>query len=200
MSLRYSPHSAPGAERELNAAFASDDDDNDIHESESTPLNQSYTHPPHLSRARTEDQSSTTPRAYDFEREYDFPPPGSPPVPTSRALPNDYGNSNGLLPTSPIRLPRLGASPSFFRRAAGALLPSHYVRVPTEAQSSRTVGSGLENDGVFANVMAKPQRAQVVHTENGEVYMVPEDSNHKDIPPVSSNPGTKQLAYVNNHP
>jgi len=31
--------------------------------------------------------------------------------------------------------------------------------------------------------MAKPQRAQVVHTEDGEVYVVPEDSNQKDIPP-----------------
>lgn len=176
MSALYTPipiqPSAPDAERELNDAFDSEDhDDNILHES--TPLNQ------------TGDAVNPIPGAYDFEREYDFPPPGSPPGPTSRALPNDYGNSNGLMPSSPVRNSQRRAGPSFFRRAVGALLPSHYVRVPTEAQPSRTIGGGMDNDGVFANVMAKPQRSQVVRTENGEVYVVPEDSNHKDIPPVS---------------
>lgn len=183
MSPHYTPiqntHSAPDAERELDDAFESDSE-HDNHES--IPLNntRSFT-----TQSRS---SSATPGAYDFEREYDFPPPGSPPRPTSRALPNDYGNSNGQLPTSPAHMAPNGAGPSFLRRAVGALLPSHYVRVPTEAQSSRAVGGGLENDGVFANVMAKPQRAQVVHTENGEVYVIPEDSNQKDIPPVSATP------------
>jgi len=160
------PRSAPDTEQELKDAFQSDDDDsdNDIQQ--------------HI---------IPIPGAYDFDREYDYPAPGSPPPPTSRALPNDYGNSNGLLPTSPIYIPQPDAGPSFLRRAVGTLLPSHYVRVPAQAQSSRTIGGGTENDGVFANVMAKPQRSQMVRTENGEVYVVPEDSNQKDVPPVSIN-------------
>jgi Protein of unknown function (DUF2370) len=182
MSPRYAPiPPAQDAEQELDDAFESlsDEDDNDNDIQESTPLNHT-----HLSRSG--DVSNAIPGSYDFEREYDFPPPGSPPGPSSTALPNDYGNSNGLMPTSPVRNPQRAAGPSFFRRAVGVMLPSHYVRVPTEAQSLRTVGGGIENDGVFANVMAKPQRSQVVRTEDGEVYVVPEDSNQKDIPPVSS--------------
>ena len=169
----HAQYSAVG--RELNDAFDSESMSDD--ENESTPLN-------HTNSSGSTNRSITTPGVYDFEREYDFPPPGSPPSPTSRALPNDYGNSNGMLPSSPVRIPKRGPVPSIFRRAVGALLPSHYVRVPSEAQSSRTVGGGLENDGVFANVMAKPQRAQMVQAEDGEVYVVPEDTNQKDIPPV----------------
>jgi hypothetical protein len=45
------------------------------------------------------------------------------------------------------------------------------------------VGGGVENDGVFANVMAKPGRARAVRTENGDVHMVPEDSS-LDVPPT----------------
>jgi Protein of unknown function (DUF2370) len=194
MSAHYAPipsRSAPDVERELNDAFESlsdqddndNDNDNDGNGNEENAL-LNHRHSFHLSSS--EDTSNVIPGTYDFEREYDFPPPGSPPGPSSRALPNDYGNSNGLLPTSPVRITQKTAGPSFFRRAVGALLPSHYVRVPTEAQSSRTVGGGMDNDGVFANVMAKPQRSQVIHTEDGDVYVVPEDSNQKDIPPVIS--------------
>jgi hypothetical protein len=201
MPAQYRPipnlPSAPDAERELNDAFElmSDDNDSDSDIQESTPLNHaiSYTHSSNLSIS--EDTSNAIPGVYDFEREYDYPPPGSPPRPTSRALPNDYGNSNGMLPSSPVRMPQRGPAPSFFRRAVGALLPSHYVRVPTEAQSSRALGGGMENDGVFGNVMAKPQRSQVIRTENGEVHIVPEDSNHKDIPPVSTYPLQFPLAH-----
>lgn len=124
------------------------------------------------------------PGAYDFERDYDHPPPGSPPGPSTVARPNDWGNSNGLLPTSPIassapRLPR----PSFFRRVVGSILPTHYVQVPTSSHTQRPV----ENDGVFANVMAKPQPAQTVRTVdqdgNVNIHLVPEDSVQKEAPP-----------------
>ncbi|KAF5382088.1 hypothetical protein D9615_004316 [Tricholomella constricta] len=160
--------------QELHDAFESDsDDDHDDHH-----------HHQHPSRPAT-----VIPGAYDFERDraYDHPPPGSPPPPSSRALPNDYGNSNGQLPTSTVR--RTHPTPSFFRRAVGALLPSHYVQVPTSdpsSQASRTViGAGIENDGVFANVMAKPQPSQVVQSQDGSIYMVPED-NQKEVPPSYS--------------
>lgn len=180
MSPHYSPIPPSQPDHELDAAFESDNEDDDV---ESTPLTHNTTHSPQNSIHLNSDVTSSIPGAYDFEREYDYPPPGSPPPPSARALPNDYGNSNGLLPTSPVQqiaAPR----PSFFRRAVGVILPSHYVRVPTE-EAARTRGGGIENDGVFANVMAKPQRARAVETGDGNVYMVPED-NQKEVPPVSS--------------
>lgn len=185
MSARYAPlpnpRSAPDAERELDDAFESDNDDDQTAHMESTPFTRSYT----SSQRGAVPPPLTIPGAYDFEHDYDYdyPPPGSPPVPTAHALPNDYGNSNGLLPSSPTR--PLSNRPSFFRRAVGALLPQHYTRVPTESESSvRPRGGGLENDGVFANVMAKPGRAVPVRSDNGETYIVPEDVQ-KDAPPVS---------------
>ncbi|KAJ7659937.1 hypothetical protein B0H17DRAFT_1095735 [Mycena rosella] len=170
-SARYAPlsRSAQDADRELDDAFAGDDDND-------APLGPSPA-PAHV------------PGAYDFEREYDCPPPGSPPRPSALALPNDIGNSNGQLPTDAVapRAPR----PSFFRRAVGAVLPSHYTRLPTsDAAAGVRFGGGIENDGVFANVMAKPQRARTAVTEDGEIYMVPED-NQKEPPPV-----TMRLAAV----
>ncbi|KAG6907123.1 hypothetical protein DXG01_010427, partial [Tephrocybe rancida] len=158
---------------ELDAAFEHDSDDE--HEDERTALVAS--HEP------TATQS--IPGAYDFEREYayDYPPPGSPPPLTAHALPNDIGNSNGRLPTDPIVRPT--PRRNFFRRAVGALLPSHYVRVPS-SDTRTVIGAGLDNDGVFANVVAKPT---LTHTptvaDDGSIYLAPELSttSHKDIPP-----------------
>ncbi|KAH0585097.1 hypothetical protein H2248_008358 [Termitomyces sp. 'cryptogamus'] len=154
------------AEHELDAAF-----DGDEYEHEHEPSSSSHA------------PSSNIPGAYDFEREYDFPPPGSPPTPSARALPNDYGNSNGLLPDADPARPG-PRRPSFFRRAVGALLPSHYIRVPnSDASSSRIVGAGTENDGVFANVVAKPQGAQPQVAADGTIFMAPEETTQKDVPP-----------------
>lgn len=186
-SARYAPlpnpYNDPDADREMNEAFQledHDDDDDDDH-SENTPLTR---HTAQTSE-RTQLSVATQPEAYDFERDYDydFPPPGSPPDP-SFARPNDIGNSNGVLPGAPVR-PTTNR-PSMFRRVMGALLPQHYQRVPTEPGAQRRVGGGLQNDGVFANVMAKPvtMRQVEVHGENGDVYMVPEETQAQ-APPVS---------------
>lgn len=111
------------------------------------------------------------------------PPPGSPTRPSATALPNDLGNSNGIVPSGPVDAPQ-PSGPSFFRRAMGAVLPSHYTRLPTTSEGSGPrVGHG--NDGVFANIMGKPQVAQTVVTESGETIMVPE-TTQKEVPPVSS--------------
>jgi hypothetical protein len=172
MSARYAAlptQSARDADRELDAAFDSDDD-------EDTPLNpQSQSHP------QSPRHPQPVPGAYDFEREYDCPPPGSPPPPSALALPNNIGNSNGMLPTDTVA-PSAPRS-SFFRRAVGALLPTHYTRVPGSDPRAGVHGGGIENDGVFANVMAKPQPARTAVTADGEIYMVPED-NQKEPPPV----------------
>ena len=162
---------APDAERELADAFESDDEDEGT---ESTPLT-------HATPAPVVERPEPPPGAYDFERDYDYPPPGSPPRPSALALPNDFGNSNGQLPSSPIRGPS-GPRPSLLRRALGGILPTHYSPVASADSGITRVGGGVENDGVFANVMAKPGRTRTVTAENGDVHMVPEDSMTEALP------------------
>ena len=189
------PRSEPDADQELEAAF--DDHEDDEHTAnETTRLTRGYVddHPLSVDAAAPTPQRSGT---YDFEREYEYdvPPPGSPPSPSTFAYPNDWGNSNGQLPGTPARPdpPR----PSFFRRAVGALLPQHYARVPTSETGHGGPGprgGGIENDGVFANVMAKPGRSVAVTNENGEVIMVPEEAQN-ELPPVSDDPFPPNCAH-----
>ncbi|TBU32618.1 hypothetical protein BD311DRAFT_714456 [Dichomitus squalens] len=198
---RYAPEDA---QRELEDAFDSDDEGQDTFEhtpltSRSTTAQTARALPPrsdsHYAPLDADFPSpiptpqTVPPGAYDFERDrdYDHPPPGSPPSPSANVLPADIGNSNGFVPTSPVWRPSHPPASrlSFWRRAAGALLPQHYVRVPTEdAQVSapRVIGGGTENDGVFANVSAKPSRGVEVVDANGEVHIVPEEVQ-KETPP-----------------
>lgn len=197
---RYPPEHA---QRELDDAFDSDDEGHDA--SEHTPLapttQTARMLPPRMASHHAPldadfpsplpTPQTVPPGTYDFERDrdYDYPPPGSPPSPSACALPNDIGNSNGYVPTSPAWRPARPAAPrlSFWRRAVGALLPQHYIRVPTEEHAEpsapRVVGGGTENDGVFANVSAKPSRGIEVVDSNGEVHVVPEEVQ-KETPPT----------------
>jgi len=131
--------------------------------------------------------SRTAPGTYDFENvDYDYirPPPGSPPGPSSRAFSNDWGNSNGQIPSfNSVSTDAERSRGGWFRRTAQAVLPNHYVerwglapQVPTHA-----VGGGTSNDGVFANVTAKPQRPMRIQ-EGDETLLVPEETS-KDAPP-----------------
>ena len=130
------------------------------------------------------------PGAYDFERDYDYtlPPPGSPPRPSATALPNDYGNTNGFIPASPTITPLSSGQTtrrftSFFRRAVGSLLPTHYQILPTDSPIPRLVGGGTQNDGVFANVMAKPVPTTRVVDPDGTLFLAPE-TVQSQAPPV----------------
>ncbi|KAF9051178.1 hypothetical protein BDZ89DRAFT_1154081 [Hymenopellis radicata] len=120
---------------------------------------------------------------YDFEREYEYdvPPPGSP---SALAHPNDWGNSNGLLP-APVTH-SLEPPVSWWRR----FIPfsrrgQAYSALPTTAGGSRVIGGGTDNDGVFANVAAKPstQASTPILDPEGNVHLVPEDMR-KDAPPT----------------
>ena len=177
--VRYAPLANPrtsnDAQREMDDAFE-DDDASDC--GETTPLNEH--------RTTSSMGGPVTPSGlrgtYDFERDYSYdrPPPGSPPRPSSIALPNSYGNSNGFTPTSPIA--RTVSRPSVLRRTIGALLPSRYqpMQAPVEAPGR---GGGTQNDGVFANVVAKPSAPVMIQSEDGNVYMAPEVVQ-AEAPPV----------------
>ncbi|KAL1730030.1 hypothetical protein EV714DRAFT_250925 [Schizophyllum commune] len=190
MAGRYAPiPTSTDAERELDDAFGPDDD-GDHHET--APLTGRRQSADHYDDRQYDDRqhggeqaTSALAGGYDFDREYEYdrPPPGSPPAPSARALPNDYGNTNGEIPTAPAQptppRPRIG----ILRRAMGAILPTHYAPLPqTEVVPAHAVGGGLQNDGVFANVTAKPDRGQLVRATNGETYVMPEDAQ-KDTPP-----------------
>jgi hypothetical protein len=184
MSNRYAPLPNPrsnhDAHQEMEAAFDDSEDEDDQHHniSESRPLNPTSTSP------STDVPSAHIPGTYDFESvDYDYPPPGSPPRPSAIALPNDHGNSNGLIPSfsldSSAPIPRRG----WFKRTAAALLPSHYIqRFGLGPQRpSGAVGGGTNNDGVFANVTAKPTRPMQIQ-DGDDTYIVPEDVR-ADAPP-----------------
>ena len=172
------PRTSPDADREMDDAF--DDDDHDD-QGETAPLTLHRPRTP-ISAGPPPLHSGPQPMApspYDFERDYDYPPPGSPPSPSTFALPNNYGNSNGQLPTTPV----VSTPPqSIFRRTLGAWLPAwYYQRIVS--QNGRPRGGGTDNDGVFANVTAKPAPSVPVTTDNGDVYMVPEETQ-QEAPPV----------------
>jgi hypothetical protein len=164
MSLKYAPLPNPRTDsllnNEMEAAFEDDDDDE---HAESRPLNPA-------SSSSSIPHTPTTPGIYDFEN-FDYaslPPPGSPPRPSASALPNDIGNSNGLIPSPsdvrPVDAPRQ----NWLRRTARSLLPTslvHRLHLDYELTSPGTFGGGSNNDGVFANVAAKPSRP--VQLRNG---------------------------------
>lgn len=163
MSNRYAPLPNPRTDpdsTELEAAFDDQDDDDDhsgYDLDESSPL--TYPNPSNSS-------------SYNFESpicDYDQPPPGSPPEPSSHAVPNEFGNSNGIIPVFTLdSLPPPPTGP-WWKRTATTILPSHYVNrwgFTSEASSRTPIGGGTRNDGVFSNVAAKPSQGVRVQEGN----------------------------------
>ncbi|KZT74395.1 hypothetical protein DAEQUDRAFT_748337 [Daedalea quercina L-15889] len=190
MPAHYAPlptlHTDPDAEHELEAAFDDSDDEEDQRGAPGRTRNGYHELAHEETAASPSSPIAPAPPSgtYDFEStDFDWvrPPPGSPPSPT-RAFPNDYGNSNGVVPVmTDTDVDRRAGG--WFRRSAAAVLPSHYVqRLGLEQEVPRTpVGGGTSNDGVFANVVAKPSRSVVIQ-DGDETYLVPEDAQ-KDAPP-----------------
>ncbi|KAF8341622.1 uncharacterized protein EI90DRAFT_3034643 [Cantharellus anzutake] len=163
----------------MEAAFEGSDDEadegvNDVsrpliqphqhQDSQSHPLQTSSNDPFHTPSLHSSTRS--LPGGYNFEYDYaNMPPPGSPPRPSALALPNSYGNTNGLLPTDPPARPTI-SRPGLFRRALGAVLPTHYAH--------DTHGGGLGNDGVFGN--------GELGVSADDPHWSPEDAR-KDAPP-----------------
>ncbi|KAI1786500.1 hypothetical protein LXA43DRAFT_52765 [Ganoderma leucocontextum] len=200
MSARYAPlpnpHTDPDAVDEMEAAFDDSDDEDDRTQVTSRNGYHSLPNAEPIPHGRNHEDfarpgtQAPAPAAYDFENsDYDYvrPPPGSPPGPSSQALPNEFGNSNGLVPSfSNIRTDASSGSNrgNWLRRTAASVLPNHYVERLGLGSSDRPqgpVGGGTANDGVFANVTAKPSR-QVRIQEGDDVLLVPEEVQ-KEVPP-----------------
>lgn len=166
----------------MEAAFQNSDDEGDDYHQDSpnVPLlpthrfsAESYPHP--LASSHRSESPNNIPGGYDFEYDYP-PPPGSPPPPSALALPNSIGNSNGLLPTSiPTASGPAAPQPSLFRRAFRLFIPGR-------RNEPNQTGGGQENDGVFANVTAKPALSRVSGAPDG-VGVAPEITPD-DVPPV----------------
>ncbi|TFK82372.1 hypothetical protein K466DRAFT_556671 [Polyporus arcularius HHB13444] len=190
MSARYAPlpnpHTDPDAIDEMEAAF-DDSDDEDDNRTPLTSRNGYQSLPNAEPSAPSHDRAAPVPGTYDFENaDFDYvrPPPGSPPGPSTSALPNEFGNSNGLVPSfSNVTTDATPRGDGWFRRTAASVLPSHYVQRfglgPSVPEGP--VGGGTNNDGVFANVTAKPSR-QVRIQEGDDVLLVPEEVQ-KEVPP-----------------
>ncbi|KAF9653399.1 hypothetical protein BDM02DRAFT_3232405 [Thelephora ganbajun] len=201
MPARYAPlptqRPPEHSDDELDAAFNGSDDELDYDDdnapvSESQPLNPSRagrTSPP-LS-AQNRPLSIAVPGTYDFERvDYDVPPPGSP----TRAIANDYGNTNGNVPSfdTDVGFAGLGrgSARTWFSRTAANVLPLHYVRRlglgGTSVPAAR-VGGGVRNDGVFSNITAKPERRRQQQTEGDDsIYLAPEETQREGPPSYAS--------------
>lgn len=190
MPSRYAPIPTTSQQDEMNAAFDDSDDEGDDHhghaDQDRRPLLQtdsrSSAHPladgpdspgsPSLDTRMPLVYSAPPPPipgTYDFEYDYP-PPPGSPPPVTA------YGNTNGLVAPGPVNYHP--SRPNIFRRALGAILPSHYIRDQR--------GGGVHNDGVFANISAKPAppSASGVRDPTTGMHFSPEEVQ-KEAPPVS---------------
>ncbi|PCH41226.1 hypothetical protein WOLCODRAFT_69258 [Wolfiporia cocos MD-104 SS10] len=196
------PHSDPLADRELEAAFDdSDDEDGRTHGFDYAapgrraarngyhPLAHDDPSPAPSPSSPAPPPAPAHPAPYDFEwSDFDYarPPPGSPPSPTDRARPNEFGNSNGLVPefaSVPTDTGTARRRGGWFHRTAASVLPTHYVQRwgLVEEAPRGPVGAGTFNDGVFANVVAKPTRPMRVQ-EGDETQIVPEETQ-KDAPP-----------------
>ncbi|KAG6880374.1 hypothetical protein C0992_007785 [Termitomyces sp. T32_za158] len=191
MSARYTALNSRAdrdAQHDMEAAFDyTEDDDDDIHDShESHPLNPTPTSPSIIQAPSPNSHPPRVPGTYDFENvDYDYPPPGSPPRPSAIALPNDYGNSNGLVP----QIPDGGLTPrqSWLRRTAVSMLPNRFARSMglSHERPQGAIGGGTLNDGVFANVTAKPTRPVTVR-EGDDTFIVPEETRSEAPPSYAS--------------
>lgn len=149
----------------------------------------SPTSPSSPSPLSTHDARARTDGTYDFENvDYDAdwtlrPPPGPPPpaAESLRSVRESRGNSNGMVPDFSE------AAQQFARRARrGGVGAGRWLRrvVPegvadrlglaeeegASGGGGRAVGGGMMNDGVFANVTAKPSRG--VRVQEGEWLFV----------------------------
>jgi len=170
----------------MEDAFDASDDEEGDKTSETRPM-MTTTLPSTGSTSNHHNNNPINPNLYNFEIDYTMPPPGSPPRPSARALPNNiFGNSNGYVPDTTV--PAFPSRPrsGWLQRTFGSWLPASLA--PSTASQQRVIGGGNGNDGVFANVTAKPTTStsnNLSRAEQGSSnpHIVPE-FEQKDVPPT----------------
>ncbi|KAG8823673.1 hypothetical protein FRC17_009257 [Serendipita sp. 399] len=145
-------------EDQLEQAFAGSDNEDDGNNARDIRplLTPSVYGPQTASRTPRTVNRVTDDGQYNFEYEYG-PPPGSPP--RDLAVPNHWGNTNGVLVTYPVTYD-FNSQDNWFSRTWRSLLGGHHRETATK------VGGGTENDGVFANISQRPIRGET--SQSGE--------------------------------
>lgn len=175
---------AEAAERQMEDAFDLSDDDDDDHgrPEETRPMIPAASATARGPASPSDDHSPSN-NLYNFEYDYTMPPPGSPPRPSALAIPgNIFGNTNGYLPVAEEVIRPAPARDGWVRRNLGRLFSQ-------ESDTRRPIGGGTNNDGVFANVVAKPTAPSTTNNlsnaEEGSsnVHVAPE-FEQKDAPPT----------------
>lgn len=162
------PHTDPHAQDEMEAAFleSEDEDEHDQPQTRSHNTRNGYSSlpaaDPETPPSPSREDASGAGQTYDFERvdydgEWARPPPGSPPASMQFFQVQANGNSNGIVPD----LTRVARDAG--RRTGGwarSILPTRVAERlgMGGAAAEGAVGGGMGNDGVFANVTAKPSR------------------------------------------
>jgi Protein of unknown function (DUF2370) len=190
-SGRYAPipnaQEAIDAERQMEDAFDVSDDEDGERTSETRPMISPLPASGTTSNLHN-NNNPTNANLYNFEYDYTMPPPGSPPRPSARALPNNvFGNSNGYVPDSNGTVtvsPR--SRNGWIQRTLAPWLPASLAQAAPSQQGA--IGGGNGNDGVFANVTAKPTASvanDLSRAEQGSsnAHIVPE-FEQKDVPPT----------------
>ena len=163
------PHTDPDAQNEMEAAFleSDDEDDHDQPQVRAPGTRNGYSSLPNVdpeaSSSPTDEPGYHPPNTYDFESvnydaEWARPPPGSPPASVQFFEVQANGNSNGFIPDfSSVARDAQRRTGGWMRR----VLPERVVERlgMSSAHVPSAVGGGTANDGVFANVTAKPSRA-----------------------------------------
>ena len=173
------PHTDPAAQDEMEAAFLESDDEDDRdddrhHVSAARTTRNGYSSLPSAEPESPESplrEPGVAPQAYDFERadygdDWARPPPGSPPASTQLFQAQPQGNSNGVVPDFSA------VARDAQRRTGGWVRKVLPQRVAERlgvgsAHVEGAIGGGTSNDGVFANVTAKPTRP--VRVTEGEL-------------------------------
>ena len=162
------PHTDPNAQDEMEAAFLESDDEDEHDQPLMRPQNTRNGYSslpnadPEAAPSPSREHARSASGTYDFERvDYDSdwarPPPGSPPASTQFFEVGANGNSNGLIPDfSSVARDAGRRTGGWARRILPARVAERLGMGPAHVEGA--VGGGTSNDGVFANVTAKPSR------------------------------------------
>lgn len=173
------PHTDADAQNEMEAAFleSDDEDDHDQPQMRAPNVRNGYSSlpntDPEILSSPADDHIPHASNVYDFESvNYDAdwarPPPGSPPASTQFFQVQANGNSNGLIPDfSSVARNAQRRTGGWMRRVLPQTVTERLGMGSANVEGA--VGGGTGNDGVFANVTAKPSRP--IQITDGELIL-----------------------------